>query len=77
MASFGLSLAKRMLQLKFWGSGNCALTARPYRAFEQEKRSLNVIFNTALGFHSWGVTLTQTWPPHDEGGFALAPLTRG
>ena len=73
MASFGLSLTEHILLLKTWVLPVMLLTARAYSATEQEERSLKVIFNTSLGFDSWGTTLAQTSLPRDEGGFSLAP----
>ena len=39
----------------------------------QEERSLKVVFNTALGFDSWGTTLSQTSLHPEEGGFSFPP----
>ena len=58
VASFGLSLAKRLLLLKTWVLPVLPLTARAYRATEQAGCSLKVVFNTARGFDRWGTTLS-------------------
>ena len=73
VASFGLSLAERLLLLKTWDLPVLLLTAKAYRATEQEERSLKVVFNTALGFDSWGTTLSQASLHPDDGGFSLPP----
>ena len=71
VASFGLSLAERLLLLKTWVLPVLLLTARAYRATEQEERSLKVVFNTALGFDSWGTPLSQASLHPEEGGFSF------
>ena len=73
VASFGLSLVERLLLLKTWVLPVLLLMARAYRATEQEERSLKVVFNTALGFDSWGTTLSQASLHPDDGGFSLPP----
>ena len=70
--SFGLCRYKRLLLRKIWVLPILLPSAQAYRTTAQEEQSLKVIFNTALGFHSWGVTLSKTSLPQ-EGGFALPP----
>ena len=73
LSPFPLTLLERVQLLKVWISPVLLLTARAYRASEQEERSLKMVYNTALGFDSWGVTLTQLFLQPDSGGHKLAP----
>ena len=58
LSLFPLTLLERVQLLKVWILPVLLLTARAYHASEQEERSLKTVYNTALGFDSWGVTLT-------------------
>ena len=73
LSLFPLTLLERVQLLKVWILPVLLLTARAYRASEQEERSLKPVYNTALGFDSWGVTLTQLSLQPDSGGHGLAP----
>ena len=73
VASFGLSFPKRVMLLKNWVLPVLLLTARAYRASEQEERSLKIVFNTALGFGSRSITLSQTSLSANEGGYPPPP----
>ena len=73
LSLFPLTLLERVQLLKVWILPVLLLTARAYRASEQEERSLKTVYNTALGFDSWGVTLTQLSLQPDSGGHGLAP----
>ena len=57
LAGLQLCLRKRLLLLKTWILPTILLTARSYFPSEMSIKSLKLVYNTALGLDSWGVTL--------------------
>ena len=71
-STLGLSLQERVQILKVWILPVVLLTARAYCPDPVVISSLTTVFNTALGFDSWGITIHQVAKMKTEGGHELA-----
>ena len=71
-STLGLSLQERVQILKVWILPVVLLTARAYYPDPVVISSLTTVFNTTLGFDSWGITIQQMAKMKTEGGHELA-----
>ena len=74
VSTLGLSLQERVQILKIWMPPVLLLTARAYYPDPIVISSLTTVFQTALGFDSWGLTIHQMAKLKTEGGHELPPL---
>ena len=71
-STLGLRLQERVQILKVWILPVVLLTARAYYPDPVVISSLTTVFNTTLGFDSWGITIQQMAKMKTEGGHELA-----
>ena len=71
-STLGLSLQERVQILKVWILPVVLLTASAYYPDPVVISSLTTVFNTTLGFDSWGITIQQMAKMKTEGGHELA-----
>ena len=71
VGSLGLSKKEAIILLKTWILPTLLLTARSYFPSEHTIKALKIVFQTALGVDSWGVTLRELAQHPECGGFQL------
>ena len=71
LASYNLSLKERILPLKTWVLPIVLLTSRACFPSDITIKTLKMVYNTALGVDSWGITLDQLSHELELGGYLL------
>ena len=71
VGSLGLSKREAIILLKTWVLPTLLVTTRSYFSSEHTIKALKIVFRTALGVESWGVTLRELAQHRECGRFQL------